>query len=240
MTRRIVVALDESPASYRALKSAARLAAEMSAEIFALFIEEADLFSIAAMPGSSIVSFEAGNIAPLDENSLLRGLRVQARRLREDVARIAADYRVSWRFEVARGRVCEEILRYAETSEMIAIGASSRRRGLGTNVGIILREARCSVLVFHEREPANARIVVIDGAPAAKQIGEAVARVIGTVGFETIEPKTAREAFDRLMRLAPSHVVTDRALLAKIGLSPQELVNALDLEALILAGEGNP
>ena len=242
MTRRIVVALDESPASYRALQSAARLAAEMSAEILALFIEEADLFSVAAMPGSSIVSFEAGNIAPFDESSLLRGLRVQARRLREDVARIAADYRVSWQFEVARGRVCEEILKYAESSEMVAIGASSRlrRRGLGANVGTILREARCSVLVFHERASSAARIVVMNGAPAAKRIGEVLARMTGALGFEVIEPGTAREALDRLMRLAPSHVVTDRAFLAKIGLSPQELVNGLDLEALILASEGNP
>ncbi|MFZ1991354.1 MAG: universal stress protein [Alphaproteobacteria bacterium] len=242
MTRRIVVALDESPASYQALRSAVRLAAEMSAEILALFIEETDLFSVAAMPYSSIVSFEAGDIAPLDENVLRRSLRLQARRLREDVARIASDYRVSWQFEVARGRVCEEILKYAESSEMLAIGASSRlrQRALGANVGTILREARCSVLVFHGRSPAAARIVVMSEAAAARQIGETLVRMIGALGFEAIEPQSARDAFDRLMRLAPSHVVTDRALLAKIGVAPQELVNVLDLEALILASEGNP
>ena len=242
MTRRIVVALDEGPASYQALRAAVRLAAEMSAEILALFIEETDLFSVAAMPYSSIVSSEAGDIAPLDENVLRRSLRVQARHLREDVARIASGYRVSWQFEVARGRVCEEILKYAESSEMLAIGASSRlrRRGFGANVGTILSETQCSVLVFHERAPAAARIAMMSEAPAARQIGETLARMLGAPGFEAIEAQTARHVFDRLMRLAPSHVVTDRALLAKIGVAPYELVNVLDLEALILASEANP
>ena len=242
MTRRIVVALDESPASYHALRSAAWLAAEMSVEILALFIEEADLFAAAAMPSSSVVSYEAGTIAPLDAGSLQRSLQVQARRLRENVARIAADYRVSWQFQVVRGRVCEEVLKQAQSGEMIALGVSSRvrRRGFGTNVGTILSEARSSVFVFHERLPAAARIVVMNGSTAARQIGQTLARMIGAVGFESIEPESAGRAFDRLMRLAPSHVVTDRALLAKIGVAPYELVNVLDLEALILASEANP
>src|SRR5262249_16680742 len=107
------------------------------------------------------------------------------------------------------------------------------------NAGTILSKARCSVLVFQERAPAAARVVVMSGGAPARQIGEALAHGVGALGFEIIEPATAGLAFDRLMRLMPRHVVTARVLLANIGISPQELVRALELEALIVAGEGN-
>ena len=241
MTRRIIVAIDESPASYQALRASAHLAAELSAEIFALFIEDSDLFAIASVPGGSYVSLGVGNVSPFDEGVLARTLRVQARRLKAEVARIAGNYRVSWQFQVARGRVCEEILKQAQGGEMIAIGAASRlhRRGFGSNVPTILSEAHGSVLVFHERGAGASRIVVMSESPAAGEIGAAFARIAGALGVAAIAPQSSAAAFDQLMRASPSHVITDRAMLAKLGLSPQELVNALDLEALILVGLGN-
>jgi hypothetical protein len=123
---------------------------------------------------------------------------------------------------------------------MIAIGASSSiRRGLGSNVSAILSEASCSVLVFHDRAPAEPRIVIVseDSSPAV-EVGETLARTTGVANYEKIAPSA--RAFDQLMRLAPSHVVIDRASLDKLDISPQVLANALRLEALIVAGPRNP
>jgi nucleotide-binding universal stress UspA family protein len=240
MTRRIIVALDEGAASYRALQSAARLAAEMSAEILAVFIEEADLLSAAALPGHSVVSYQGGDVAPLNQEALARALRVRARQLREQVERVAGSYSVAWQFEVARGRVREEILARTQSCEMIAIGASSaHRRGFGRNARAIVEQASCSVIVVHERARPSPRVVILSANSHGQEIAASLARITGARSFEEVAVENTRQAFDQLMRMAPSHVVTDRAALAKLGMSPQALVNALDLEALLVTGAGN-
>lgn len=240
MTRRIVVALDEGPASILALRSAARLAAEMSAEILALFVEDEDLFAVAALPGYSVVSYQGGDVAPLDQGALLRGLRARARRLQEEVARVAGGYHVAWQFQVARGRVRDEILSRAQSCEMIAIGASSvRRRAFGRNAGAILEGASCSVIVFHERPRRSARVVVLSRNADARRIAASLSHTAGVLTFEEVEFENPQRTFDQLVRMAPSHVVTDRAALAKLGMAPQALVSALDLEALLVTASGN-
>ncbi len=214
-----------------ALQSAARLAAEMSAEILAIFIEDADLFSVAALPGHFVVSFQGGDVAPLDEAALYARLRVRERRLREDVARIAGINRVAWKFQIARGRVRDEILARAHSCEMIAIGASSvHHRRLGRNAGAILEQASCSVIVFHERARPSPRVALVSENPYAREIAAESRAHDRCASFRGSRArKSAKGIRSADAHGAQSMCVTDRAALAKLGMSPQALASALDL-----------
>ena len=242
MTRRIIVAIDESAASHAALESAARLAAEISAEILGIFIEDVDMFLAAGVPGSSVVHYHDESALPLDESGLARSLRARARQLRGEVARMAELYRIPWSFETVRGRVSEEILRLAGSSEMIAIGTSSMRgRGIfGATAQAIVERAHCSVLVVRRQLPPAQRIVVLSGAKRAHEIGANLARTTGAHLIVQDRPTDRRAAFDLLMRLSPSYLVIDRPSLEALKVSARELAEGLMLEGLILADEGVP
>jgi nucleotide-binding universal stress UspA family protein len=239
MTRRIMIALDASPASRAALESAARLAAELSAEVFGLFIEDAEIISAAGLPGVTIVSYQGTHTEPLDAAGLMSSLRARARILRQDVERIANTYDIQWRFETARGHVSEEILRAAASSEMIALGFTSFHRGgwdaFGATALAIIDKAPCSVLLARRLPLPASRIVVLSaGSRRAQEIGRALARMTNAELAIQEPATTVALTFEQLIRLAPGHVVIDRKSLALLGVSARELGRKLRLEGLIV------
>jgi nucleotide-binding universal stress UspA family protein len=239
MSRRIVVALDESAASRAALESAARFAAERAAELIALFVEDADLVSAASLPGSATISYQGASLAPLGCELLLRSLRLRARRLRDEVAQIAARNRIPWQFETIRGHVGEEVLRLAADSDMIAIGASSLRdrRGVyGSTARMILERASGSVLVVRRPLPATQRIAVMSINGQAREIGAALARMTGAALDVRPTPPTAAAALDQLSRIGASYLVVDRASLARLKLDARFLAERLQVEGILVTG----
>ncbi|MFQ5954519.1 MAG: universal stress protein [Kiloniellales bacterium] len=164
--RRILVGLDASRQSLEALEAAALLAAELSAELTGLFVEDAGLLDIAALPGSRA----HGAAGELDRAMMERALRIQARRARQAMAGIAERSRVQWSFRVTRGDIGRELLAAAAECDLVTLGltsaASVGRARVGRTARSTAAAAGCAVLLYPPGQRAMQPIAALaDGDP---------------------------------------------------------------------------
>lgn len=177
--RRILVAIDTSADSLAGLDAAARLAAELGAELLGLFVEDEGLLRVAELDVSRRVVATSGAARELEPGELERHVRAQARRARRELRATAERFRVPWSFRSVRGRVTEELVRAAREADLVTLGArgSSPGRGPGSTVRALLVESDRPVLVLHRNAPLGPAIHVLhDGSAAA---GEALRTAAG-------------------------------------------------------------
>jgi len=163
--RRIVVAIDASPASRAAAEAAARLAAEARAEIEGVFIEDENLARFAALPFTRVVGALSGLSRDFGSAELRRTQRLQVARARAVLAEVAGS-RVSWRFRIARGPLARELMLAAGGADLISLGftAGARPRGAGSLARRAVREAPGPVLLLRTPLGPGAPVVVwLDG-----------------------------------------------------------------------------
>src|SRR5690606_12853507 len=124
--RRLVVAIESGPAGEAAVEHAAALAAELGVEIVGVFVEDANLLAVSALPLHEIALTGA---APrrLERGTVERAYRVQAERARRALERAAAARRIAYSFRVSRGRPLEELLRAAEAADVVTLAAPVSR-----------------------------------------------------------------------------------------------------------------
>ncbi len=165
--RRILVGLDASRQSLQALETAALWAAELNAELMGLFVEDAGLLDIAALP----VSRAHGGAGELDRAMMERALRVQARHARQAMAGVAERSRLRWSFKVARGDIGRELLAAAAECDLVTIGltsaASVGRARVGRTARSTAAGAGCAVLLHPSGQHAMQPIAALaNGGPA--------------------------------------------------------------------------
>ncbi len=150
--RRIVVALDASPASAAAAHSAAELAARLRAELLGLFVEDAELLRLTDLPFAQQVGSFSAVSRRLAPGELARQLRGQAERARRQIAAGAARAAVSFHFDVVRGVVRREVAAAARAGELLSLGrvGSSRLRRLGSVAREAVVHGRGELLVLPE------------------------------------------------------------------------------------------
>lgn len=133
--RRILVALDGGPDSMSRLEQAAMLAADLQVELAGLFVEDDDLFRLCGLPVREI-SLGSGAVRRPDRATMERELRVRQAEARRRLQDVAVRRRVSWSFEVRRGRGREALLGAAAETDVVAMWRSvltvSRRSGRAT------------------------------------------------------------------------------------------------------------
>lgn len=172
--RRILVALDASTDSVAALKTAARMAASLQAELVGLFVEDINLLRLAGLPFASEVQRVTGTGRVLDEAGMERDLQLQASQARRALANAAADAEATWTFRVVRGMVTTEILAAALEADLLTLGRASRppirRRQLGSTARAAVSQAPGSVLLGHPGMDLEQPVLAtFDGTPAAAQ-----------------------------------------------------------------------
>lgn len=163
--RRIVVGLDIAPQSREALAAAARLAAEMDAELEALFVESEELHRLAGFPFARELGFPSAAARPIDAQALERSLRAQAEQARRALTELAAPRDLRWSFRVTRGSVPEQLLAASSGDDITVVGLSR----LGPDALQLARETPSTLLVLPQgttlRGPV-AGICPIEVAPA--------------------------------------------------------------------------
>lgn len=117
--RRIVVLLDASAPGRAALEAAAARAAELDAELVAVFVEDADLLNLAGLPFAREIGFASAMSRTMDAAVMERSLRALAQEARRSVEAIAKRKPLQWSFRIAHGMLSEEMLLAAAGADLV-------------------------------------------------------------------------------------------------------------------------
>lgn len=234
--RRVLVALDASPSSRDTAEAAARLAAHLRAELVGLFVEDADLLSLAAQPFARRLDLLSGAVRSAEQAQVERELRLQARRARQLLEEIAGRRDIAWSFRVTRGPVAAEIVAAAAGAQLLALGRIGLSRGwgrpLGSTARAVLGEIGGSLLLPVEPLPERPHLVVpFDGSPAAAETLDRAAHLAaaGEGSITVLLPGGDAEVVQQA-RLEASRIVAAHGLEARI-----EELPVLDLPAVVEA-----
>lgn len=124
---RVLLALDATPVETRQLEASARLAALLSAELSALFVEDADLLHLAALPfARAFDPSSAGSHEIRDPAEMELQWRVQQAHARGRLEALAAARHVRCSFRVTRARRHVALEEAAGASDLLVLGSSGR------------------------------------------------------------------------------------------------------------------
>ena len=182
--RRILVALDASPASLTALETAVELAQTLQAELVGLFVEDINLVRIAALSFSQEVGLFSATRRQLSTLSIERQLRSQANRARQALAALAERAGVNWSFQTARGVVSSELLAAALDADLIILGRTGgaplgRRRQIGSTArSILIQTPNLTLLLQPGTHPQLPLLLLYDGSAVAQKALQATAQLM--------------------------------------------------------------
>lgn len=256
--RRIVVTLDSSAHGRAALEAAAELAARLHAELEGLFIEDSDLFNLAALPFGHEVNISTGAARPFDTEELENQLRAETMRMRRALDDAARARRIQSRFRITRGRRVSEAVAAAGEADLLIMGAAGHEIGLRFRPGAEALEtsekAPRSVLLLRSGARLQGKpLVIYDGSEAADKALAAAALLTAsrrdgirvqiaagdTDQAETVESR-ARETLSALglearFREAPARNVDDMCVAVREAGADILVISAADPR---LAGAG--
>ena len=116
---RVVVAIGAAMPGRAALEAGVDLAAALNAALEGLFVENAELWRVSALPGARETSALTGTRRPLAAGALDRAFRIEAARIERQLAAEAARMRVACSFAVERGELWAIAL--ARDAELIVL-----------------------------------------------------------------------------------------------------------------------
>lgn len=173
----ILVALDASPLSRAALASAAELAATLHIELRGLFVEDEGLMHLARLPFSLEFGSFTARPRRLEAHTLEREFRIQAAGLRKIMADVAGQRRVSWSFQVVRGRVTDQVLAAGAEARLLYLGRVGRTPGrrLGSTARAVALRTQRPVLIHSGGQPLHGPFLVVHTGSVASDHGVALA-----------------------------------------------------------------
>jgi nucleotide-binding universal stress UspA family protein len=178
--RRILVALDTAEPSTAALEEAARLAAGLEAELVGLFIEDAGLLQAAALPMTRMVPHQARTLAAFDPASMQRAYRIWSAEARRSLEAVAAQWRIKWSFQVARGIYAEQLMATLRAGDLLALASSKHQRRSRTGLAAltVAAQAPCSLFLMCRRwETWKPVVVLYEGSEEALAMGRTLAAI---------------------------------------------------------------
>lgn len=125
-TRPVLVAINATAACSETLDVAALLAASQGADLEVVYVENANLLRLADLPVTREIDRVSGAVRDIDTRRVLRALGVEARRLREEIARIGRTRAIRSTLRVARGEILSEALGASERVDVTFVHAATR------------------------------------------------------------------------------------------------------------------
>lgn len=165
--RRVVVALDASPCSRAVLRSAARLAATLGAEVEGLYVEDVRLLTAAELPVAQELRLPGGRRL-YDRRTAEYELRVVARTVETWAEEIARRENVSWHFRVLRGHIAPALMEAAGQDALLSLGRFGasicpRPGRIGSVARRVLSQHSAPLFLLHrELQPGQPILLTID------------------------------------------------------------------------------
>jgi len=173
--RRMLIALDASPAARGALGLALRLAERLEAEAESLFVEDARLMALCGGLPTAHVSAATGRPLAVDARLMESALRAQAATLTADLDRLAQGLKRRCRLRAVRGPVAETLIAEAAGADLLVL--SRRLRHVGAVLEATARRSTASVLVLPDRpEPGDGGAIVLARDQALLELAVVAAR----------------------------------------------------------------
>jgi len=182
--QQILVALDSSPASLRALEQAVELAASFGAKVQGIFVEDINLVRLAEMSFTQEVGLFSARRRRLEIRYVERQFRGQASKARRALASLAQQADIDWSFRVARGVITTELLTAAAEADLIIMGrvglSPQGRRRMGSTARAILLQATQLTLIHPRSDvhPGLPVMVFFDGTAVARRALVATAQLV--------------------------------------------------------------
>jgi hypothetical protein len=239
LIRRILLAVDACDAPMAELESVVRLAQALDAELQALFVEDADLLRLAALPFAREVGLASAARRRLQGPDLEHALHTQARRAQTALAMLAAQSGMRWSFRVARGQLHAQLTQAMLGTDMITVTLG------GEPVQLLRRRAVVRSLMATTSQPmlvlpAGSRLqppylVVFDGSPAAEHALRLARQLAGEQGVDIrILFVTARLAVEALRHTAEAVLgAADSSVHYRVApdCTPETLIRAIRIDA---------
>jgi nucleotide-binding universal stress UspA family protein len=179
--QRVIVLLDDSPESMRALETAAGLARRRQGALLGLFVEELDLVRSAGFAFAGEIGALSGRLRPRARELVIGEIERRVRQVRRALERTASASGIEHELVVRRGRVVEEILSFSAPGDMLIVGRIGWSRRLGQVFGSVplalARTAPGAVLIWASTPPLpGGRIAVLAENESTLESALAVAR----------------------------------------------------------------
>ncbi|MCC7275500.1 MAG: hypothetical protein IT561_22715 [Alphaproteobacteria bacterium] len=169
--RRVVVALDALCDNRGALAVASDLAARWRCAFAGVFVVDASLVHLGALPGVRQVRLSGGGVQPLEASDLEADIAARERQARRAVAEAAGRLGTTYSFSVARGSLSEELAGLGGDDLLIVEGTARRygdRAGLESRWRRVAERVRNPVLLLRRRAAAPGPVVgLYDGGPGS-------------------------------------------------------------------------
>lgn len=179
--RRILIALDASPASQAALDLAAELAIRYQAELIGVFVEDINLLRSADIPFTEEVGTYSATSRQIDSSHIERELKAHARRVEQLLSSIARKANLRWSFRSSRGLIPSELMAAASDSDLIILGKTgwSGRNQIGSTAREVAVESPIqSLILMHKVRPGTPVMVLYDGSDGSRNALIAARRII--------------------------------------------------------------
>lgn len=170
--RRILYAADALIQRPAELESLLRLAAQLDAELYGLFVEDTNLHRLAGLPFAREVRAASAATRSLGPAEIERGLRAQAALARETLVAHAARHKVRWSFQVTRGQWATQVRAAALATDLVAMtfsaGALAGLTQVAATIETAMHGAPCPLLMLPPGAGIHPPFVVVyDGSPAS-------------------------------------------------------------------------
>jgi nucleotide-binding universal stress UspA family protein len=187
--RRILIAIDASPASRAALDLAAELALRYQAELVGIYVEDINLLRSADIPFAEEVGTFSGTSRVIDSAHIERELRAHGRRVERMLASIATKANLRWTFLSTRGLIHSELLAAAPGSDLIILGKSgwSGRKNIGSTArAVAVKSPIQSLILMRKVRPNSPVMVLYDGSTASKNALAAAHKIVHPESYLTV------------------------------------------------------
>jgi len=178
--RRILIALDASPASRAALELAADLAIRHQAELIGIYVEDINLLRSAELSITEEVGGYSAISRRVDSHQIESQLKAQARRIRDMLASVAGRANLRWTFRSVRGLIPGELISAAEEADLIILG--KKGWSAGKHFGSTARKLAAlspvrSLILEHKVRPGTPVLVIYDGSDDSQAALKTASRI---------------------------------------------------------------